>query len=304
MPEEILLHQYAVSPFSEKVRKLLAFKRMRWRSVDQPIIAPKPKLIPLTGGYRRIPVLQIGADIYCDTALIARVLEERKPEPSCFPSGSVGACEIIAHWADHWLFMAAVPPGLVSLLPTLPPEFMKDRQAMSPAFTAQSVKESLPDCRNRLVAAMDWLAAQLNGRDFLFGSSFSVADAACFHPLWFLRSNPDAFTVVSERPALARWFQRVDAMGHGDVSPLDPDEALAIARHSLPLTPEGAQGGDPNGLKPGDRVVVTADDYGSETVTGELVRTSAQDVALRREDTAVGEVIVHFPRIGYRIRRA
>jgi len=304
MQEEILLHQYAVSPFSEKVRKLLAFKGMRWRSVDQPIIAPKPKLIPLTGGYRRIPVLQIGADIYCDTALIARVLEERKPEPSCFPSGSVGACEILAHWADHWLFMAAVPPGLVSLLPTLPPEFMKDRQAMSPAFTAQSVKESLPDCRNRLIAAMDWLDAQLKSRDFLVGSAFSVADAACFHPLWFLRSNPDAFNVVSERPALARWFQRVDAMGHGDVSPLDPDEALAIARHSLPLTPEGTQGGDPNGLKPGDRVVVTADDYGSETVTGELVRTSAQDVALRREDSAVGEVIVHFPRIGYRIRRA
>src|SRR5262245_50223671 len=304
MPEEILLHQYAVSPFSEKVRKILAFKRIRWRSVDQPIIAPKPKLIPLTGGYRRIPVLQIGADIYCDTALIARVLEERKPEPSCFPPGSVGACEIIAHWADHWLFMAAVPLGLVSLLPTLPPEFMKDRQAMSPAFTVDSVKESLPDCRNRLVAAMDWLDSQLTSHDFLFGSSFSVADAACFHPRWFLRSNSEAFTVVSERPALARWFQRVDAMGHGDVSPLDADEALAIARHSLPLTPEGTRGGDPNGLKPGDRVVVTADDYGSERVTGELVRTSAQDIALRREDSAVGEVIVHFPRVGYRIRPA
>jgi glutathione S-transferase len=304
MPEEILLHQYAVSPFSEKVRKILAFKRLRWRSVDQPIVAPKPKLVPLTGGYRRIPVLQIGADIYCDTALIARVLEERKPEPPCFPDGNVGACEIITHWADHWLFMAAVPPGLVSLLPTLPPEFMRDRQAMSPAFTVESVKASLPDCRSRLLAAMDWLESQLARRDFLLGPSFSVADAACFHPLWFLHHSPDAFTVVRERPALARWFERIDAMGHGDVSPLDPDEALAIARHSLPLTPEGTPGSDPNGLKPGDRVVVAADDYGSETVTGELVRTSAQDVALRREDSAVGEVIVHFPRVGYHIRRA
>src|SRR6187431_2355817 len=131
---EIILHHYDTSPFSEKVRLMLGIKGLKWRSVIQPVIMPKPDLIPLTGGYRRIPVLQIGADIYCDTALIARVLEERKPEPSCFPSGSVGACEIIAHWADHWLFMAAVPPGLVSLLPTLPPEFMKDRQAMSPAF--------------------------------------------------------------------------------------------------------------------------------------------------------------------------
>jgi glutathione S-transferase len=304
MTEEILLHQYGVSPFSEKVRKLLAFKRIRWRSVEQPIVAPKPKLIPLTGGYRRIPVLQIGADVYCDTALIARVLEERKPEPSGYPGGNVGACEIIAHWADHWLFMAAVPPAMMDLLPALPPEFMRDRQAMSPAFTVENLEASLPDCRSRLVAAMDWLESQLAGRDFLLGPSFSVADAACFHPLWFLRNSPKAFAVVSERPALARWFERVDAMGHGDVSPLPPDEALAIARHSLPLTPEGTQGVDPNGLKPGERVVVTADDYGAEAVSGELVRTSAQDVALRREDATVGEVIVHFPRIGYRIRRA
>jgi hypothetical protein len=181
---------------------------------------------------------------------------------------------------------------------------MRDRQAMSPAFTVENLEASLPDCLSRLVAAMDWLESQLAGRDFFFGPSFSVADAACFHPLWFLHKSPKAFAVVSERPALARWFERVDAMGHGDVSPLPPDEALAIARHSLPLTPEGTQGIDPNGLKPGERIVVTADDYGAETVTGELVRTSAQDVALRREDATVGEVIVHFPRIGYRIRRA
>ncbi|MET0153391.1 MAG: glutathione S-transferase N-terminal domain-containing protein, partial [Candidatus Binatia bacterium] len=145
MTEEILLHQYGGSPFSEKIRKLLAFKRIRWRSVEQPIVAPKPKLTPLTGGYRRIPVLQIGADIYCDTALIARVLEERKPEPSCYPGGHVGACEIIAHWADHWLFMAAVPPAIVTLLSALPPEFMRDRQAMSPAFTVENLEASLPD---------------------------------------------------------------------------------------------------------------------------------------------------------------
>ena len=304
MTEEVLLHQYDRSPFSEKVRKILAFKQIRWRSVEQPIVAPKPKLTPLTGGYRRIPVLQIGADVFCDTALIARVLEERKPEPSCYPAGNVGACEIIAHWADHWLFMATVPLAVVNLLPALPPEFMKDRQAMSPAFTVENLRASLPDCRSRLLAAMDWLAAQLAGREFLLGSTFSVADAACFHPLWFLRNNPEAFAGVGARPALARWFERVDAMGYGEVSPLDPDEALAIARHSLPLTPEGTDGADPNSLKPGERIAVIADDYGVETVTGELVRTGAQDIALRREDPSVGEVIVHFPRIGYRIQRA
>jgi glutathione S-transferase len=301
--EEIILHHYDVSPFSEKIRKILALKKLAWRGVEQPIIAPKPKLTPLTGGYRKIPVLQIGADVFCDTALIARVLEERAPEPSCFPGASEGACEIIAHWADHWLFMAAVPPAIVKIIDALPPEFMKDRQAMSPGLTFDNFKAALPDCRSRLVAAFDWLDAQLRGRDYLLGSAFSLADAACFHPLWFLRSDADALAWVAARPALKRWFDRVDAMGRGEMTPLDPEEALAIARHSLALTPEGIDGEDPNGLKPGDRVSVVPDDYGVEKVSGDLVRTSAQAISLRREDPSVGEVIVHFPRIGYRIRR-
>jgi glutathione S-transferase len=301
--EETILHHYDVSPFSEKIRKILALKKLSWRGVEQPIIAPKPKLTPLTGGYRKIPVLQIGADVYCDTALIARVLEERAPEPSCFPEASEGACEIIAHWADHWLFLAAVPPVIVKNIDALPPEFMKDRQAMSPGLTFEGFKAALPDCRSRLVAAIDWLNAQLRSRDYLLGSAFSLADAACFHPLWFLRGDPDAFAWVTARPALKRWFDSVHAMGRGEMTPLDPEEALSIARRSLPLTPEGVDGADPNGLKPGDRISVVPDDYGVEKVCGDLVRTSAQEISLRHEDPSVGEVIVHFPRVGYRIRR-
>ena len=60
---DILLHHYDNSPFSEKIRLALGLKRLAWRSVIQPNMMPKPHLVPLTGGYRRIPVLQIGADV-------------------------------------------------------------------------------------------------------------------------------------------------------------------------------------------------------------------------------------------------
>lgn len=301
--EEIILHQYEASPFSEKIRKILALKQLAWRGVEQPIVAPKPRLTPLTGGYRRIPVLQIGADIYCDTALIARVLDARKPEPSCFPQGSFGASEIIAHWADHWLFMAAVPPAVIKLLDVLPPEFLKDRQAMSPGFTLENLKAMLPDAKTRLLVGLDWLNAQLDGRDFLLGSEFGVADAACFHPLWFLRNDAESFAAVEKRPGLKRWFDRVDAMGRGKMTAMDAEEALTLARRSLPMTPEQTDGTDPNGLKPGDAIRVMADDYGVEHVGGVAVVVSAQEIALRREDPSVGEVIVHFPRAGYRVTR-
>ena len=64
---EMILHHYSLSTFSEKVRVALGLKGLADRSVDIPPAPPRPRLAPLTGGYRRVPVLQVGADIFCDT---------------------------------------------------------------------------------------------------------------------------------------------------------------------------------------------------------------------------------------------
>src|SRR5882724_2226927 len=101
---ELILHQYAMSPFSEKVRKVFAVKSLAWRAVDQPMWNPKPQLVPLTGGYRRIPVLQIGADVYCDTARIIREIEARHPAPTVFPADMRGVADVVAWFADQQLF--------------------------------------------------------------------------------------------------------------------------------------------------------------------------------------------------------
>lgn len=98
MPD-ILFHQYDSSPFSEKVRVCLGIKKLAWAAVDQPVIMPKPGLVALTGGYRRIPVMQIGADVYCDSQLIVRELERRYPEPTLFPQGDRGLAYANAMWS-------------------------------------------------------------------------------------------------------------------------------------------------------------------------------------------------------------
>ncbi|MGH7858178.1 MAG: glutathione S-transferase family protein [Candidatus Binatia bacterium] len=301
--ERVILHQYATSPFSEKIRRILAFKKISWSGVEQPIIAPKPNLTPLTGGYRKIPVMQIGADVWCDTAVIARLLERLRPTPSIFPGGGTGAQEALAHWADHWLFMATVPPVIAKVLPLLPPGFVEDRQKMSPAFTARNLEDAVPHSRSTLLAALDWLDTQLRGRSFLLGDAFGLADAACFHVLWFLRNDPESFALVERRSALKEWFDRVEAFGPGDFAQIDPDEALAIAKKSEPSTTEEDDGSDPNGLRPGARVSVVPDDYGTEVVTGTAVVVTSQSIALRRRDGEVGEVVVHFPRAGFRVTR-
>ena len=101
-----------------------------------------------------------------------------------------------------------------------------------------------------------------------------------------------------------RWFERIDAMGAGDVRPMDPDEALKIARESTPAARENVDDSDPNGLKAGTRVSVTPDDYGFDPVTGRVVVSTIHEIAIEREDPELGKIVNHFPKIGFRIAAA
>src|SRR5882724_3823937 len=124
---EIILHHYPLSHFSEKVRRILAYKKLAWRSVEQPMMMPKAELTALTGGYRRLPVLQIGADVYCDTSCIARRLERLRPEPACLPATQRALAAVIEEWADHRFASQIALPVIVEMMPSLPPEILFDR---------------------------------------------------------------------------------------------------------------------------------------------------------------------------------
>ncbi len=298
---EIILHQYPTSPFSEKVRKILAFKRVPWRAVEQPMWNPKPKLTPLTGGYRRIPVMQIGADVYCDTACIVRKLEKLHPSPTLYPAAQRGAAEIIAWWSDRQLFGMIAGLVLAGIGQSLPAEFKADREAMAPGLRIDALPALAPHGLTQLRAACQAIERQLAARAFLLGAEFSLADAACFHSLWFARMDPSTWAIPCALPALQAWFARVEAIGDGTSRPMAPDAALAIAAESTPDTAPGAEAPDPSGARPGDRVTVAADDYGCDPVAGEIVGLDADEVAIRRHDAQVGDVVVHFPRAGFRI---
>ena len=303
MPE-IILHQYVNSPFSEKIRKIFAHKKITWRSVEQPVIMPKPKLIPLTGGYRRIPVLQIGADVWSDTGIIIKKLDQLHPEPTLYPGGLTAAAETMNQWADRRLFWSTTPVIFEKLGASVPREFIEDRSKMMRGASFADLTQSAPDARNQLRAFLDILDRQLAARPFLLGDSFSLADASCFHPVWFLRAEPTAFGFAQRMPNVMRWFERIDALGYGNVTPMNPDDALKIARDSAPAATENVDASDPNGLKAGARVSVTPDDYGFDPVTGRVVINTVDEIAIEREDAELGKLVNHFPKIGFRIASA
>ena len=48
---ELILHHYDLSPYAEKIRLIMGYKGLAWKSVQIPMVMPKPDLTCLTGGY-------------------------------------------------------------------------------------------------------------------------------------------------------------------------------------------------------------------------------------------------------------
>jgi glutathione S-transferase len=301
VPSPIILHHFEESPFSEKIRVIFGYKRIEWQSVRISRIMPRPDLMPLTGGYRRTPVMQIGADIYCDTQIIVRELEARYPEPTLFPAGHGGIPWALSMWTDRIFFQNTVNLVFGTLADKVPKAFIEDRERLRGGkFDIEAMKKVNPQMRDQFRAHLGWIEAELaDGKEWLLGE-FSLADVNAYMNLWYARANLDYVDqLLAGMPRALAWEARVKALGHGTRTELSPAEALAIATRAHPQSPAFGDPADPNGRKPGDRVTVVPDDYGRVPVAGEIVSLSAEHIAIRRNDERAGEVVVHFPRAGF-----
>lgn len=305
---DLILHHYPMSPFAEKARLMLGFKGLAWRSVHIPSVMPKPDVVALTGGYRRTPILQIGADVWCDTALIATVLEHRQPEPPLFPDPIKGVARIVAQWADSALFWASMghnlgPRGAAALFANQPPEaaqaFAADRGAMSAGMTRVRPGDAASAYRGYLRR----LAHMLHEQDFLLGPAPCIADFSAYHPLWFSRRLVPAMAgILDATPAVLRWMDRMEALGHGKAQRFSSTEAIAVAAAAQPAPLGDEHFQDDHGIALGSRVTVAAESFGTETTEGILRAATRTHYTLEREDGRAGCLHVHFPRIGYVLR--
>lgn len=307
---ELILHHYPQSPFAEKARLLLGFKGLSWRSVLISPVMPKPDLMALTGGYRKTPVLQVGADIYCDTALIAHRLEQEKAGPALFPQGLELVTQGFAAWADSVVFAHAValvfqPESLAAKFAKVPPEMLKvlvaDRAKLFSGGTAARLH--VEQAKHQWPAIISRIDQQLQHQagDFLFGEP-SIADFALAHPLWFLKGSAVTAPLVDAYPAVATWLDRVLSFGHGTATEMSTEQALDVSRHATPAALPDEVFEDLNGFTAGQPVSIAATDYGTDPVLGELLFAGREELILRRTDERGGTVHVHFPRLGFCIQ--
>lgn len=304
----IILHQYPTSPYAEIVRVALGLKGLEWSRIEHPNIMPRPFLSPLTGGYRRMPVMQSGADIYCDTGLILREIDRRFPDPPLAPKGSAGVVWALRNWAERAWFGATVAVVFGARAQSVPQEFIKDREELSGRpFDVQALAHAAPLMAGQWRANADLMNAQLaDGGPWLLGERASAADLAAYLNIWFLRSGEaGAFASLTVgMPALTAWIARMDAIGHGKPTDMSAKAAFGIAATAMPEAARPSVRGDAQGLAPGAMVSVMPDDYGRNPVTGEIVLVTPQEIAIRRHVEGAGEVVVHFPRAGYWVMKA
>src|ERR1700751_5177363 len=231
----IILHHFDQSPFSEKIRLIFGLKNIAWAAVRISRIMPRPDLLPLTGGYRRTPVMQIGADIYCDTQCIMRELERRFPEPSLLPKGTEGLAWTSAMWTDRSFFQNTVNLVFGSLADAVPADFIADREQLRGAkFDVAALKAAIPLMGDQYRAHLAWIAAQLcDEREWISGDAPSLYDVNAYMNIRYVRAHLDnADEMMGEFDHARAWAGRLRAIGHGQRTERTRNEGLEIGKRA------------------------------------------------------------------------
>jgi glutathione S-transferase len=304
---EFILHHYWPSPFAHKVRIALNMIGAPWTSVEIPRVPPKPLLMPMTAGYRRTPVMQIGADIHCDTQNIARALGEAGYEDKLFPGRSRGRVMALSNWIDAAIAELAIRIVITSSIGTAPPEFIRDRGDLyfGAGWTEAALKADLPAVILQLSAQLDQVETALSGTDFLMGDDPSWGDVGLAFLAWFLRGRWDGGAdLLAQFPAIERVEAALAANAADHESEITAEEALAVARNATPASPTGVHH-PASELMAGQSVMIRPKGQSSDPdITGRLRYLDMTRVSIDHESDETGPVAVHLPVAGYRTTAA
>jgi glutathione S-transferase len=214
----------------------------------------------------------MGREVFCDTALIAKVLARRAPEKALFPENLLAAAEHLAYWADTFLFKVVVAvafqPKALADNPLFTDEaaaaaFMADRAAFAAGSTG--LQMPLEEALNHFDLWLEAFNHQLKRSDFLLGSQPTIADFSVYHCLWFIAERPELVSDLVGYTEVMAWFDRIRAYGHGVVESMSGEEALAIAAAAPALDQQAL----------GKSVTVVPIDYGLQPVRGTEVKVSS-----------------------------
>lgn len=296
----LILHHYPMSPFSEKIRAMLGYADLSWQSCLTREMPPRPLLARLAGGYRKIPVAQMGADIFCDSHIIAAEIAQLVNKPELALENLDAAQQAFITKVDLDLFFVCLfASGTLKLnLKVLKAmslidigRFVYDRvnmgrkakvQTANPLQAKQQVRVHLADLEQRL------------SQDFLFGQTPTHADFSTYHTLWFIHDLAES-PLLQGHPRLLKWMARMKGFGHGRSQQINEAQALQAAK----AQPRAIAQEYRQDVLIGQTVSIAPADYGCEPTIGVLVGVMPNRWIIARQDAELGTLHIHFPRQGY-----
>ncbi len=301
-----IFHHYPQSPIAEKIRITFGIMGMEWQSVQIPRIPPKPLLMPLTGGYRRTPVLQLGADIFCDSQTIAWQLGLQNSNAPAYQLSNKSLELILGSFGEAILFSLSVRVVLTTSMGKAPEEFIKDRGSLyfEPGWTVEEMKNSLPSILLQLQAAFDLINHHLleNG-PFINGDIPSYSDAVVQHCVWFLCGRWEGgIDFIKPFDAVCKQREAIASLGHGISHDISAEQALETATKNIPNAPMGINCKFTGGLRRGQQVKIRPNGRTSDPdVIGALRYLDETVIIIDYEHEETGQVAIHFPVLGYQI---
>lgn len=300
----LILHNYPNSPFAEKIRLMLGYTGLEWQSCFTPEAPPRPELMTLTGGYNRVPVAQLGADIFCDSNLIARevaalakqpelspetLTAEQKERQAFFESKLFFAC-VITGFSKRLLLRIALRRGIFKTI-----ALIKDRVAMGKnAAVPMGSPKTAPVIIRKVIGE---LTSELNAKPFLAGDKPNLLDFALYHDFWFIK-EVGRKSLGENTEVVDAWYTRMQAFSKNATSELNVQQAVTVAKNAEPRAIDDALKQDPN---IGKQVTISTTDYRRAPIAGVLVGADDYSWILQREVEPGNLVNVHFPQSGYEL---
>tara|TARA_E500000075_G_scaffold53691_1_gene48295 strand:- start:7 stop:939 length:933 start_codon:yes stop_codon:yes gene_type:complete len=300
----LILHQYDISPFSQKAQKMMGLKGLSWQSVEMPMIAPKPDVEALTGGYRGTPVLQIGRDVFIDNWMIARALDDFDSNgPAINAQGGLREAALYA-WGER-LFTPLLHAALAAYQSEWDADFLADRKQVFPDVDFDTLAADDLDRRSQVRSYLGTVESQLGlGQDFLGGVQADGWDIHVWGMVWMIHSAlPALMPIVGTLPRLTDWYERMSALGTGDREDVEIDVAWQALKdgpaRSLPKT--SAQ--EPLAQWVGEAVDISAGSADRGSASGRLLAVDQEQVVLGVEPISGESAQVWFPRFGYHLKQ-
>ncbi|KAF8812403.1 hypothetical protein BYT27DRAFT_7239890 [Phlegmacium glaucopus] len=321
----VILYRYDASPFSHKIDNTLLLKRIPHEKVNVSPILPRPEITDYLGViYRRIPILAIGNDVYCDTSVIVNALERRFPAANgygtLFPPGKYGKnadTGLIKAFAKFYADNTLFPPA-TNLVPwdKLSPAFLKDRGALRGVpIDLNTLSTNARTSQSVLSTHLSLVEEQLSdSRDWLFDSELpSLADISVHFVLAWAKSfdRKGSLFDIKRIPNTLQWINRLNEFLNKQKvtqAPAVKLDGLVAAQKitSSSHEPYSVVGFDLTeasrlGLKDGHMVQVTAEDNARNYHTvGKLVALNREEIVLEVQGSK-GLIRCHFPRLGFTI---